>query len=50
MVAPSKRHSELKELIEELREEANATDSDVPGNVEYRIKHEVANRLSEILK
>lgn len=39
---------ELTELIEELREEANNADEDLVGNTEYRVKHEVANRLSDL--
>lgn len=38
----------LTELIEELREEANNTDRDLVGNTEYRVKHEIANRLSDL--
>jgi hypothetical protein len=45
---PNNMNDGLTELIEELRKEANNTDRDLVGNTEYRVKHEVANRLSDL--
>jgi len=50
MVSRNDEHQQLKQLIADLRQEANESDSDVVGNAEYRIKHETANRISECLK
>lgn len=45
----AKLKSDLRELIGEFREKAQDADSDVQGNAEYRVYHECANALSDVI-
>lgn len=43
-------NDEIRELIKELREEANKVENELSGSFEFTLKHEFANRLLRMIE
>ena len=43
-------NGEIREVIQDLRDGAAETPETLSGSIEYRIRHELANELSKVLK